>query len=60
MRLCDKTICIECLGSAEFFKKIYTLSEMRKMGCRYICTDFESEISVYEVKATGELIAVED
>lgn len=54
----EKTICIECLGSIEFFKEVYTLSEMRKMGCRYICTDLDSDISVYEVHSTGDLIAV--
>ena len=59
MKAVEKSIMIEVLGGLEIFKSVYTMAEMRKMKCRYICTDMQSDVSVYEINKTGELIAVE-
>ena len=59
MKNLAKSITVEVMGGYEDFKTIYTEAEMRKMKCRYIGSDMDSDISVYEVKSTGEMVAVQ-
>ena len=58
MKKLTKSIDIEVLGGYETFKVVYTMAEVRKMKARYIGSDFDTDISVYEC-SSGELIAVE-
>lgn len=55
-----KSFTLEILGSYLDFNVTYTMSEMRQLNCRYVGTDFETDISVYEIRTNGVLIAVVD
>ncbi|MCO5387775.1 MAG: hypothetical protein NHB14_20630 [Desulfosporosinus sp.] len=59
MKNLDKSVLVEVLGGLEQFKVVYTMAEIRKMDVRYIGSDAETDLSIYEVQTTGEIIAVE-
>ena len=59
MKKLAKSVMVEVLGGLEDFNVIYTMNEMRKMKCRYIGFDMDTDLNIYEVSSTGELIAVE-
>ena len=59
MKNLSKSITLEVLGDYLDFNVTYTVAEMRKLNCRYIGTDMDTDISVYEIRSNGELIAVE-
>ena len=57
MKKLNKSIDVEVLGGHETFAEVYTMDEVRKMKTRYIGSDFDTDISVYE-RSDGDLIAV--
>ena len=59
MKKLEKRIMVEILGGIEFFTTLYTMPEIKKMKCRYVGTDFETNYNIYEINNTGELILAE-
>ena len=59
MKNLSKSVLVEVLGGLEEFKVTYTMAEARKMDVRYIGSDMGTDLSIYEVRNSGELIAVE-
>ena len=53
-----KSIDVEVFGAYERFTTVHTIADARKMKARYVCTDTDTDFSVYEC-SNGELIAVQ-
>lgn len=59
MRNLEKSVLVEVLGGLEEFKVVHSLADIRKMNVRYVGSDMDTDLSIYEVRSSGELIAVE-
>ena len=50
----DKKVVLEFLGGIEVFRTAYSIAEIQKINCRYICTC--GMWNVYENNETGEYL----
>lgn len=50
------TVWVEVLGSMDRVR-VAPWEEVRSGSFRYVCTDFEQDLDVFESRETGELVA---